>query len=386
MNDKALNILFIEDLPTDMEIAERSLTKAGLNFASSRVETEAELIDALRSFKPDVVVSDYSMPLYNGMSALQLVLEFDPYLPFIILTGSMNEDTAVNCLKAGACDYVIKEHIARLPFAVTEAIQLKAGQKNLFLQGRQLQQSEVRYRSIFENSNAMMLIVDPENQSITDANKAAERYYGWPRSTLIGKSMAEINTLPLARLKEQMRMAISSEKGYFQFKHRHADGTVSDVEIHSGPIVIDDKTYLFSIIHDISLQIQAQRDRDDFSEKLSHYLATSPTITYAYRLLDGEIHMQWISENIATILGYSAQEAFAKAWWFNNLASEDRAEALQGIAELTRLGHYSHAYRFLKKDRSTVWLRDEMRFARANGRDNEEVVGTLTDISERKRS
>ena len=383
-NNETLKILFIEDLPTDVEIAERALAKAGLTFASHRVETENGLTEALRSFKPDIVVSDYSLPSFDGMSALLLVLEFDPFLPFIVFTGSMNEDTAVSCMKAGASDYVIKEHIARLPFAIAEAIQFRANQKNLSIQGRQLQQSEARYRSLFEDSNAVMLIMDPENQSITDANKAAVQYYGWPREELVGKSITEISILPPGRLKEQMRLAIDSKKGHFLFKHRHADGTATDVESHSGPIVINDKTYLFSIIHDVTLRVQAERERDEISGKLSHYLATSPTITYAFRLLDGDMYLQWVSENISSILGYSVQEALAKGWWFNNVASVDRAGALQGIAELARFDSYAHEYRFMKKDRTTVWLRDEMRLMHASSDD--EVVGTLTDITEHKRS
>ena len=391
-NNETLNILFVEDLPTDVEIAERALMKAGLDFTSCCVETEDGLVEALRSFKPDIVVSDYSMPSFDGMSALTAVLEFNPFLPFIILTGSMNEDTAVTCLKAGASDYVLKEHIDRLPFAIAEAIQLKANQQKLSIQSRQLQQSEERYRSLFEDSNAIMLIIDPENQAITDANKAAVQYYGWPREELIGKSITEINTLPQARLTEQMRLAISSEKGHFLFRHKHADGSVTDVESHSGPIVIGEKTFLYSIIHDISLRVKAQRERDELSCKLSHYLSTSPTITYALRLADGDMCMQWISENIATILGYSAEEALAKGWWFSNLATEDRAGALKGIAELTRLEQYAHEYRFRKKDRSTVWLRDEMRIVHAGtigdaaAGGNDEIIGTMTDITERKRA
>lgn len=388
---KTLNVLFIEDLPTDVEISERELSKAGLAFVSLRVETEDGLKKALHSFKPDIVVSDYSMPSFDGMSALVMVLEFDPYLPFIILTGSMNEDIAVSCMKAGASDYVIKEHIARLPYAMREALELKKNEKRLDAQEEQLRRSESRYRSIFENSNAIMLVIDPDTGLIADANQAAIAYYGWPRAELIGKKIGEINTLPPERLNEQVRMAVGLEKSHFLFRHRHADGTVTDVESHSGPITMDDKTYLFSIIHDISLRVSAQRERDELSGRLTHYLATSPTITYAFHLTEGDIHMEWMSENVAGILGYSVKEALAPGWWFNNVASEDREGALHGIAELARLESYAQEYRFLRKNRSTVWLRDEMRIVHAgtgdtanDGRD--EIVGTLTDISGRKQS
>lgn len=249
-----------------------------------------------------------------------------------------------------------------------------------------LAESEERYRALFENSGVVQMIISPDDGSIVNINKAAERYYGWAREELIGKSMAEINTLPLTQLQEKMRLAARSRVNRFQFKHRRANGIISDVEVHSGPVPIGGVTYLHSIIHDISLQVEAQRERDEIAARLTHYLATSPTITYAFRLLEGEISMQWISENVAEILGYPTKEALGKDWWFNNLVADDRARALQGMAELMRLGAYVHEYRFIKKDRTTVWLRDEMRLAHAEDVEAAEAVGTLTDITSRKKS
>ncbi len=117
-----LRILFVEDLPTDQELAEWQLHAEGLEFISLRVETQDAFLHALDEFQPDLIISDYSMPEFDGMQALKLTQEMKRVIPFIVLTGSMNEDTAVECIKAGASDYVIKEHIHRLPFAVQEAL------------------------------------------------------------------------------------------------------------------------------------------------------------------------------------------------------------------------------------------------------------------------
>lgn len=120
-----IRILFAEDSPTDMEIAYRELSRAGLNFIHLRVDTPVEFEAALVEFKPDLVISDYSMPQFNGMEALKLARAHTPTLPFIILTGSLTEEIAVDCMKAGASDYIIKDRIARLPFAVREALEKK---------------------------------------------------------------------------------------------------------------------------------------------------------------------------------------------------------------------------------------------------------------------
>lgn len=78
---------------------------------------------ALEAFRPDIIISDYKMPRFDGMSALRMAQEKTPETPFIIATGSTNEDTAVECIKAGAWDYVIKEHIKRLGQAVLNALE-----------------------------------------------------------------------------------------------------------------------------------------------------------------------------------------------------------------------------------------------------------------------
>ncbi|MFN2395015.1 MAG: response regulator [Bacteroidales bacterium] len=117
-----LKILIVEDLLTDYELAVFEIEKAGITVESIRVDTEEEFRRALQSFDPQIVISDYSMSSFDADKALKISLEHNPYLPFIILAGSINEETAVNCLKSGATDYVLKERIKRLPYAVKEAM------------------------------------------------------------------------------------------------------------------------------------------------------------------------------------------------------------------------------------------------------------------------
>ncbi len=121
--DEPLRILIVEDLPTDAELARREISKSLKSCAFMRVETKEDYLDALDSFLPDVIISDYRMPRFDGLTAVNLALTHAPLTPVIILTGAMNEDTAVECMKAGAVDYVIKEHIKRLGQAVIHALE-----------------------------------------------------------------------------------------------------------------------------------------------------------------------------------------------------------------------------------------------------------------------
>jgi len=179
-----LRILFVEDLPSDMELAERELGKEGLQFRSLRVETEKAFLEALADFRPDVIISDYALPEFDGMRALKLAIQNSAHLPFIILTGSMNEDTAVACLKAGATDYVVKEHLTRLPFAVREALEQKRAERTLRL-------SEEKFKQFFENEPEYSYMVSIEG-IILDMNGAALEALGYEKAEIVGKPVTTI--------------------------------------------------------------------------------------------------------------------------------------------------------------------------------------------------
>jgi PAS domain S-box-containing protein len=378
-----ISILFVEDMPADTELSKRELEKGGIIFQSMRVDTRTALLSALESFRPDIVISDYSMPMFDGMSALLTTREYDRFMPFIILTGSMNEETAVICMKAGASDYVIKEHMSRLPYAVLEAIDRRKLTEKNSLQEELLRQNEERYHSIFSDSKAVMLIIDPDTLAVIDANNAALEFYGWTKQELLKKNASDINTLPIQILREQIHRAVTQDKQHFEFKHRLSDGSIRDVESHSGPIRFGGKSFMLSIIHDISERVEAQHERDQIAHRLSHYLQLSPTITYSLRLDGGTARIEWVSENIEPILGYSTEDTSKPEWWFSNVVSADRSEALMGIPKLIEKRSYSHEYRFMRKNRSILWIRDEMRLFEGE-QGNIEIIGTLTDISANK--
>jgi two-component system cell cycle sensor histidine kinase/response regulator CckA len=120
-----LFILFVEDVQPDAELAASALKSSGLDFTWARVESAPDLAEMLKTRCPDLVLSDYSMPGFDGMQALACCMAHDPDLPFIMLTGWQSEETAVRCLTAGAWDYVLKERPSRLPFAVRDALARK---------------------------------------------------------------------------------------------------------------------------------------------------------------------------------------------------------------------------------------------------------------------
>lgn len=120
--ERELKVLVLEDIDEDLEMITRALKKAGLNFQTRRVDTREEFINALQEYSADVILSDHSLPQFNSAEALKLCRSFGLHIPFILVTGAVSEEFAVNSLKQGADNYVLKSNLARLPSAITSAL------------------------------------------------------------------------------------------------------------------------------------------------------------------------------------------------------------------------------------------------------------------------
>ena len=115
-------MLFVEDVATDAELAVRRLRQDGLDCTSTRVDTEADFQAALQQRDYDIILSDFSLPQFDGMSALTLASRELPDIPFIFVSGTIGEERAIDALRCGAVDYVLKSNLKRLAPAVTRAL------------------------------------------------------------------------------------------------------------------------------------------------------------------------------------------------------------------------------------------------------------------------
>ncbi|MFZ2161284.1 MAG: ATP-binding protein [Sideroxyarcus sp.] len=120
--DRDLRILMLEDTPDDAELAEHELRKSGIKLVAKRVETRDAFILALEEFQPDIILSDYKLPNFNGNAALEIVRRDYPEVPVIMVTGALKDIEAVELIHAGAKDYVLKDRLARLAPAVQRAL------------------------------------------------------------------------------------------------------------------------------------------------------------------------------------------------------------------------------------------------------------------------
>lgn len=132
--------------------------------------------------------------------------------------------------------------------------------------------AEARYRAIFFTNVAVKLLIDPGSGRIVDANPAAGDFYGYPPEVLRTLSIWDINILGPEKSRAEMRAAKEEGRRFFRFTHRLADGSLREVEVYSGPVEFPGRTLLFSIIHDVTDRVQAERARERVEQMLRHDL------------------------------------------------------------------------------------------------------------------
>jgi CheY-like chemotaxis protein len=120
--DNELNILILEDVPADAELMESQLRRGGIKFSAKRVETKKAFLRELKEFNPDLILADYKLPSFDGLSALEIVQEKSPDVPVIFVSGTIGEELAIDALQRGATDYVLKDRLFRLVPAVDRAL------------------------------------------------------------------------------------------------------------------------------------------------------------------------------------------------------------------------------------------------------------------------
>src|SRR5438128_134619 len=118
-----LQILALEDERADVDLILATLAKANIDCQMVQVETEPDFVDALEKGSIDLILSDHSLPTFDGLSALKIAVEKAPGVPFIFVSGSMGEELAIELIKSGATDYVLKDRLSRLAPAVRRAVE-----------------------------------------------------------------------------------------------------------------------------------------------------------------------------------------------------------------------------------------------------------------------
>jgi diguanylate cyclase (GGDEF)-like protein/PAS domain S-box-containing protein len=188
---RKIRILLLDDTDEDAELILRALRKAGLLFEAEHVRNRGDFVEKLTSFAPDVIISDYNMPGFDGMAALEVVKDHDQRIPVLIVTGALGDEHAVELLKAGAKDYVLKDRLARLSPAVTRVLADAAEARRRREAELARQKAEARFKAMIESISDIILLcgLDGNMSYVSPSVKAVG---GYEPEELLGRSLFEL--------------------------------------------------------------------------------------------------------------------------------------------------------------------------------------------------
>ena len=189
-----MQILILEDNDADVELMKRELRKAGFDFTAQRTQDKGTFVAALEASTPDLILADYSLPGFDGLTALKLARQRWADVPVIIVSGAIGEEVAIETLKTGATDYVLKQRLSRLGPVVHRALAETRERAEKRRAEEALRQSEERFRLLVDGvQDYAILMLDPQGR-IASWNAGAERLTEWSGPEVLGRHFSLLYT------------------------------------------------------------------------------------------------------------------------------------------------------------------------------------------------
>ncbi|MEO6611080.1 MAG: PAS domain S-box protein [Chitinophagaceae bacterium] len=332
-----IKILHLEDLYTDAMLVARELKKGKIDSEIKVVDNRIDFKKALVDFVPDIVLCDHSLASFNSIEALKIINELDNKIPFILVTATVSEDFAVEVMKQGAYDYILKDRLQRLPGTVRNASEKKAVQKQAM---EDLKHSEDRYRQIVETAQEGIWLMD-ENNRTTFVNRKMCEILEYSEEEMIGKenvyfmgdngNLAEFTTEEKRRngMKENIDMPFVTKSGRNIWTNISSNQIFDDHANYKGTLrMVSDITEKKTLVQEL------------LDQKVEEQRNISKAVENAQEKERSEIGME-LHDNIGQLL------AASKLFLDHGLSKKDYAPSIlqsqeciiMAIAEIRKLSH-----------------------------------------------
>lgn len=240
--NQTYRVLLVEDETHDAELNIREIKKVLPLCKFEIVDNRSAYLEILKSYLPDIIISDYNMPSFDGLSALKIAQEVCPLTPFIMVTGSINEDTAVECMKAGAIDYVLKDSLKRLGSSVLNALEQRKIRQERMEAIETIRINEAKYRYMFHNNPQPMWIYDTDTLFFLEVNEAAVKHYGYNQDEFLSMTIKDIRPEnEIAKLIDSIQYSDQHHIRAGEWTHKKKNGELIFVETISHPIVFNQR-------------------------------------------------------------------------------------------------------------------------------------------------
>ena len=287
-----VHILIVEDTPSDFDLAQREIRKAVNECVFQHVQTRQDFLHALNTFQPDLILSDYQMPDFDGLTALKLAQEHAKLTPFIIWTGTMGEDVAVECMKAGAVNYILKENIKRLGSAIIHALE----ERRLLLEHQRaaeaIENSEKRFRALIENGQDNISLLTADGTLVWES-PATTRTLGYEQNEFLGQNIFQLMHLDDRDWTSEQFAKLVQEPGSREhgvFRLRHQDGTWRWIEAVVTNLLHEPSVNAIVINYrDISARKRAEENLHTLNRELEQRVAES---TSELRLVNEQLEIE----------------------------------------------------------------------------------------------
>ena len=375
---KRLQILHLEDEPDFAELVRTLLDQDNLNADVKRVGDRLAFSQAVTGGNFDLIISDYHLPSFTGLEALVIAKQKCPLTPFILVSGTIGEQAAIESLKAGATDYVLKQTPDRLPSAVRRAV-AEAGERIKLREAEtELIRREKYFRTLTENSLDVVTILDREG-NYTYVSPSAERVMGYAPRELIGQNaFAQIHPddAPTTIKSFQAVLQNPGEPVRVEYRYRHKDGSWYRHEAHCQNRFDDpDIGGLVTHCRDVTDRWRAEEDLRDSEKQYRLLFHSNPNPMWVFDLET----LKFLEVNEAAIrqYGYTREEFLGMI--FTDIRSPEKNNQHKKVVEATEHGVI---WRHRRKDGS--FLDAEVVWSPMAFRNHFAALTMATDVTERR--
>jgi len=376
-----LRVLIVEDSEDDTILVVRELQRGGYEPTFERVDTPEAMNAALEQQAWDIVLCDYAMPRFSMPAALAMVKEKGLDLPFIVVSGAIGEEAAVVAMRAGACDYVMKDNLARLAPAVERELREAEVRRERKQAEEGLKQSEEEFRRLVEGMNDGYCVL--QGSEVVFANARSAEMFGYTQEEVIGETIQEL--LPSEIVEELVRMHARRRRGesvppQYEITLTRKDQTTCSVEFGARLIEYRGKPATSVVIRDIT---ERKRMEQALRESEEHYSALVGNITDAVFQFKGGV-ITWCNDRVEEIYGYPKEELLGKSASFfypSDISPTEFTRRVAGVIE--ERGFFRSISKFQRTDGNLVDI--EYSLSQIPGKDPVEVIAVARDVTERRR-
>ncbi|PTY02532.1 hybrid sensor histidine kinase/response regulator [Opitutaceae bacterium EW11] len=374
-----MHFLHVEDNPHDAELVESLIQREWPQCRVERVDTRAALDKALKESDPQLILSDFSLPSFDGLSALKLARELSPDTPFIFLSGTIGEEVAVEALKNGAIDYVLKDRMGRLIPAIQRALLQAEEQARRRRAEEALRETQERYRQITENVADLIAVFDLEGCRVY-SNPAYQTLFGQQDEPDGAESFQDVHPEDRSRVRQSFLETVRTGAGRrSEFRFLLRDGGVRYIEAQSS-VLRDAEGKVVNVLivsRDVTLRKQAE-------ERIREQASLLDKARDAICVVDLAEAVTYWNASAETLFGWSASEAVGQKIQ-RLLFSQDVFRYPDTIRDVLVEGRWMGELRPETKAGATVVVESRWTLvADASGRP-QSILIINTDVTEKKR-